>query len=238
MHTLWLKVSAAAAVLTLSGCIETVTKADGSTQVTVGPGVARKQMRDRDVQRTREQPATVANADASHYEKARKATAGADFDGQDWTPMFQLVEQGCGMTVAHEKLQHNVLNVKTSRNGKFSPQFDPRKLTPAQRVATGKLVFRQTEELVTMDLPITRGSYHGVPLNAYHAYRGTEVDAGISSFGLVLDVPLTEAKRRLAHVRFQSEEELSGGSMCENMRAELQVWKADRNKTILLCPIC
>ena len=84
-------------------------------------------------------------------------------------------------------------------------------------------------------MPITRGSYHGVPLNAY---RGTEVDAGISSFGLVLGVPLTEAKRRLAHARFQSEEELSGGSMCENMRAELQVWKADGNKTILLCPIC
>ena len=54
MHALWLKVGAAAA-LTLSGCIETVTKADGSTQVTMGPGVARKQMRDRDVQRTREQ---------------------------------------------------------------------------------------------------------------------------------------------------------------------------------------
>ena len=227
----WMKVGASAAVLMLVACIETVPKADGGTRVIIGPGVALKQMRARANQEANTPPEDAA---AKPYERAVQATAGADFDGNDWTPMFQLMEKGCAMTPAHEKLDGSVRKTRDLGNNKYRSLFDPRQLTQQQRSATGKLSFRMRGDHMTMDLPITKGSYHGLPLSGYHRYAGTE--NGIGGYGLVLGVPLSEAKRRLKHVRFLSEEEAFGqAGGCTDGRATLETWDADRNKSLLLC---
>ena len=206
-----------AAALALSGCIETVPQADGSTRVRMGPGVAMEQARK-----------------TQHADAGKLATAPV-LDGVDWTPMFKGMERGCDITPELHALLEEMRRTRESkgdRNKRLTSSFDLKRVAQPYRSALAPKVQLRYDDELRFSLPVNKGSYHGLPVRSILYNEVPETD--MADYILLLGVPPAQAQQALRHVRFQA----SSAEACSSRSMTMAPKRVNgQEMTLLVCDI-
>lgn len=120
-------------------------------------------------------------------------------DGVDWTPVFKDWERACEDGQVFAAFQDQLARY----DGKRMRFVFQRVTLPAPyRQATAKTAqVKNHGDYSTLYLPVTRGSYYGIPVQGIELYRGHE--NGILGNNLILAAPLAQVQKALAPVRYQ-----------------------------------
>ena len=120
-------------------------------------------------------------------------------DGVDWTPLFKDWERACENGKVFAAFQQQLARYDGKR---MRFVFQRVSLPVPYRQATAKTAqVKNHGDYSTIYLPVTRGSYYGIPVQGIELYRGHE--NGIGGDNLILAAPLGQVKKALAQVRYQ-----------------------------------
>lgn len=109
----------------------------------------------------------------------------------DWTGLFKAWENGCANSPEFDVFEKHFVFFDKQRG----LQVGEIKLPDAFKAATGKPMSRYRVDYSSYILPVTAGSYYGIPLKSIELYSGNE--NGIRGKQIVLDAPEKDVKRIL-----------------------------------------
>ncbi len=123
-------------------------------------------------------------------------------DGPDWTPVLKSFEKACSTT---EKSTFGILwkNLVVPSNDGYESRLGKVVLPQAYLKATGKPKRENKGEYANYVIPVTSGTYYGMPVKAIELYLGH--GNGINGEAIILNVPYSEAKKKLKNVKFEKE---------------------------------
>jgi hypothetical protein len=110
----------------------------------------------------------------------------------DWTALFKAWENGCTNSPEFDVFEKHFVFFDKQRG----LQVGEVRLPGAFKAATGTPVSRYRVDYASYILPVTAGSYYGIPLKSIELYSGNE--NGIRGKQIVLDAPEKDVKKMLA----------------------------------------
>lgn len=169
----------------------------------------------------------------------------------DWTPIFKSIESGCDSMDEglREFFDYLIKDNEASYSNPNLPFYVAGHIQapPAYRHAVGDVIDYTAGKVIRLGeenspaniarLPI-RGTYYNLPVKAIEHLR---VD-GVARYALILDTPLANAKRALAHVRYTAQplppgitedmEDESGAPILPDTPAQID---GDEHETRIMC---
>jgi hypothetical protein len=127
--------------------------------------------------------------------------------GPDWTPIFKSWENGCDFSPVFLKFMNELVASDEKKNVYLLGKV----VLPEQyKAAFGQPTMKNEGDYTSFNLPVTAGTYYGIPLNSIYMAMGNE--NGIASYTLGLGAPKDNAQKALkAHkVRFKSKKSEMG----------------------------
>ena len=123
----------------------------------------------------------------------QSASAGASQGGAkpDWTSLFKSWENGCGLSGEFKTFEENFVFFGDQESAKVGKVILP----PAMKAATGVPTSRDKGDHTVLTLPLTAGTYYGIPVRAIELYRGN--GNGIGGEMLLLNASEKDVKLAL-----------------------------------------
>ena len=145
----------------------------------------------------------------------------------DWTPVFKSFEKACSIS---EKSTFGVLknNLIVFPESGSQTQLGKVVLPQAYLQATGKVKRTDKGEYAHYQIPVTSGTYHGMPVKYIEFYMGHE--NGINGENIILNVPYNEVKKKLKNVKFEKIPfDPTGGYL------QAEIVRVDKKTTLISC---
>ena len=129
--------------------------------------------------------------------------------GPDWTAMFKSWENACTASPDFNKLVEQLIETDPKTNYRIGKIVLPE----AYKSAVGQPSMKNQGEYTSFSLPITSGTYYGIPLASIEIIRGNE--NGIASDSLVFKVPKATAEKNIQQhkVKFKAVDNDMGGTI-------------------------
>ena len=123
----------------------------------------------------------------------QSSSAGASQGGDkpDWTSLFKSWENGCESSREYKTFKQNFVVFGDQASAKMRKVILP----PAMKAATGVPTSKDKGDHTVLTLPLTAGTYYGIPVRAIELYRGNE--NGIGGEMLLLNASVSEVKLAL-----------------------------------------
>jgi hypothetical protein len=123
----------------------------------------------------------------------QSSSAGASQGGAkpDWTSLFKSWENGCESSREYKTFEQNFVFFGDQATVKVGKVILP----PAMKAATGVPTSRDKGDHTVLTLPLTAGTYYGIPVRAIELYRGNE--NGIGGEMLLLNASVNDVKLAL-----------------------------------------
>jgi len=109
----------------------------------------------------------------------------------DWTSLFKSWENGCALSREFKTFEENFVFFGDQESAKVGKVILP----PAMKAATGVPTSRDKGDHTVLTLPLTAGTYYGIPVRAIELYRGN--GNGIGGEMLLLNASVSEVKLAL-----------------------------------------
>ena len=118
----------------------------------------------------------------------------------NWTPIFKSFENACNVS---EKSTYGIFkkNLIVYPETGFENQLGKVILPKAYLNATGKAKRTNKGEYADYTIPVTSGTYYGMPVQSIEIYVGH--GNGINGEDIILNVPYNEAKKKLKNIKFK-----------------------------------
>lgn len=152
--------------------------------------------------------------------------AAADNAAPPWNEFFRSWENGCTESADQTALLTQLVQ-QNSKTGQY--KLGAVRLPAAYRAAVGKPGLRNQGEATSFTIPVTAGTYYGVPVASLEIYVGN--DNGISGRRIWLNAPEAQVRERLKKLKVKFQKRVD-----TTTDGEYQVaLAADRNQTALVC---
>ena len=109
----------------------------------------------------------------------------------DWTSLFKSWENGCELSRDYKTFEENFVVF----GGQVGAKVGKVVLPHAMKAATGVPTSKDKGDHIVLTLPLTAGTYYGIPVRAIELYRGKE--NGIGGEMLLLNASVNEVKLAL-----------------------------------------
>ena len=119
------------------------------------------------------------------------STASPSVAHPDWTSLFRSWENGCELSRGYKTFEENFVFFGNQIGAKVGKVILP----SAMKAATGVPTSKDKGDHTVLTLPLTAGTYYGIPVRAIELYRGKE--NGIGGEMLLLNASVNEVKLAL-----------------------------------------
>ena len=168
--------------------------------------------------------APKASAKPVMAQPLQTSSAGASQGGAkpDWTSLFKSWENGCEPSREFKTFEENFIFFGDQESAKVGKVILP----PAMKTATGVPTSKDKGDNTVLTLPLTGGTYYGIPVRAIELYRGN--GNGIGGEMLLLNASVSEVKLALKKQKVSFKKR-------RDYQAELGPDSKDSTRSVVIC---